>query len=76
MDHPFEPSPPRTAGEAADAPSPPTAEDSGDTQFHCYICEEPSTQICVRCTRDACENHLCEKCQRCSDCCVCEETLH
>ena len=76
MDHPFEPFPPGTADEGADTPSPATIEDTSDTQFRCYICDEPSTEICVRCTRDACENHLCEKCQRCSDCCACEETLH
>ena len=32
-------------------------------------------RICARCTKDACNNHLCEKCQRCSDCCECEVTL-
>ena len=39
--------------------------------FHCYICKEPSTRICVYCTRDGCELHLCERCHRCTDCCVC-----
>ncbi len=43
--------------------------------FACSICEEPSTQICVRCTKDACANHLCVKCHRCSDCCECEEPV-
>ena len=43
--------------------------------FVCSICEEESTRICVRCTKDACENHLCEKCGRCSDCCECELAL-
>jgi len=43
--------------------------------FQCSICDEPSTRICVRCTKDACENHLCEKCGKCSDCCECEVTL-
>jgi hypothetical protein len=43
--------------------------------FICSICEEESTRICVRCTKDACNNHLCEKCFRCSDCCECEVTL-
>jgi hypothetical protein len=43
--------------------------------FQCSICDEPSTRICVRCTKDACENHLCEKCLKCSDCCECEVTL-
>ena len=33
-------------------------------------------RICARCTKDACNNHLCEKCQRCSDCCECEVTLY
>jgi hypothetical protein len=43
--------------------------------FTCSICGEESTRICVRCTKDACENHLCEKCGRCSDCCECEVAL-
>jgi hypothetical protein len=43
--------------------------------FVCSICSEESTRICVRCTKDACNNHLCEKCGRCSDCCECEVTL-
>ena len=40
--------------------------------FVCNICEEQSTRICVRCTKDTCANHLCEKCGACSDCCDCE----
>jgi len=43
--------------------------------FFCSICGEESTRICVRCTKDACANHLCEKCLRCSDCCECEIAL-
>jgi hypothetical protein len=43
--------------------------------FTCSICEEESTRICVRCTKDACNNHLCERCRRCSDCCECEVAL-
>ncbi|HOK46452.1 MAG TPA: hypothetical protein PLA43_08190 [Bryobacteraceae bacterium] len=43
--------------------------------FDCSICGEPSTQICVYCTKDACPNHLCCKCKRCSDCCECEVPL-
>ena len=43
--------------------------------FTCSICGEESTRICARCTKDACNNHLCEKCLRCSDCCECEVTL-
>jgi len=43
--------------------------------FTCSICGEESTRICVRCTKDACDNHLCEKCLRCSDCCECEVKL-
>ncbi len=43
--------------------------------FTCNICEEESTRICVRCTKDACNNHICEKCLRCSDCCECEVAL-
>jgi hypothetical protein len=44
--------------------------------FNCSICEEESTRICVACTKDSCENHLCEKCGRCSDCCGCEVSLN
>ncbi len=40
--------------------------------FTCSICAEASRDICVYCTKDACANHLCEKCKRCSDCCECE----
>ena len=43
--------------------------------FMCSICAEESTRICARCTKDSCDNHLCEKCLRCSDCCECEVTL-
>ena len=43
--------------------------------FFCNICGEESTRICVRCTKDACANHLCERCHRCSDCCECEVAL-
>jgi hypothetical protein len=43
--------------------------------FTCSICEEQSTRICVRCTKDTCSNHLCEKCGACSDCCDCEIRL-
>ena len=43
--------------------------------FTCSICGEESTRICARCTKDACDNHICEKCFRCSDCCECEVTL-
>ena len=43
--------------------------------YVCSICGEPSTQICVYCTKDACSNHRCEKCGRCSDCCSCEVRL-
>ena len=44
--------------------------------FTCSICEEESTRICVACTKDSCDNHLCEKCSQCSDCCGCEVTLN
>ena len=43
--------------------------------FICSICGEQSTRICARCTKDACDNHLCDKCLRCSDCCECEVAL-
>ncbi len=45
---------------------------SAEPGFRCHICGETSERICPRCTRDACENHLCERCQHCSDCCECE----
>jgi len=32
-------------------------------------------RICARCTKDACNNHICDKCLRCSDCCECEVAL-
>jgi hypothetical protein len=40
--------------------------------FTCSICEEPSQRICCWCTKDACDNHICVTCGRCSDCCVCD----
>ena len=40
--------------------------------FNCSICGEPSNTICRYCTHDACENHLCERCGCCSDCCSCD----
>jgi hypothetical protein len=43
--------------------------------FVCSICGEPSGDICVYCTKDACANHRCERCKRCSDCCECEVPL-
>ena len=43
--------------------------------FACSICGEPSVSICVYCTKDACPNHLCERCARCSDCCECDIRL-
>jgi hypothetical protein len=43
--------------------------------FRCSICGEPSTEICVYCTKDACGNHRCHRCKRCSDCCECEVPL-
>ena len=43
--------------------------------FTCSICGEPSKDICVFCTKDACANHRCERCRRCSDCCECEVPL-
>jgi hypothetical protein len=44
--------------------------------FSCSICGDPSTEICVYCTKDACPNHVCRKCLRCSDCCECEVPLN
>ena len=43
--------------------------------FMCSICGEESTRICRRCTKDACDNHICERCLSCSDCCECEVAL-
>lgn len=43
--------------------------------FRCSICGEPSSDICVACTKDACGNHRCERCKRCSDCCECDVPL-
>jgi hypothetical protein len=40
--------------------------------FVCSICGDPSRDICIYCTKDACPNHLCERCFRCSDCCTCD----
>jgi hypothetical protein len=48
---------------------------NGQRTFSCSICGDPSTQICVWCTKDACANHICAKCLRCSDCCECEVPL-
>jgi len=44
-------------------------------EFACSICGEVSGDICAYCTKDACPNHLCGKCRRCSDCCECEVPL-
>ncbi len=46
-----------------------------EPRFACSICNEPSSEICHYCTKDACQNHLCARCQRCSDCCSCEVPL-
>jgi len=40
--------------------------------FTCSICGEASRAICVYCTKDACSNHVCQRCHRCSDCCACD----
>lgn len=40
--------------------------------FTCSICGEASRVICVFCTKDACSNHICQRCHRCSDCCACD----
>ena len=34
---------------------------SETTTFACSICEEPSTEICVYCTKDVCDNHRCRE---------------
>jgi hypothetical protein len=43
--------------------------------FVCSICGGTSQKICVYCTKDACDNHLCERCAKCSDCCTCDIRL-
>lgn len=43
--------------------------------FTCTICGQPSTHICVLCTKDTCDDHLCGICKSCSDCCVHEVQL-
>src|SRR6266496_2630149 len=43
--------------------------------FLCSICGEESSRICARCTKDSCNNHICERCLRCSDCCECEVAM-
>jgi hypothetical protein len=43
--------------------------------FNCSICGEESTRICATCTKDTCSNHLCDRCNSCSDCCQCEVRL-
>ncbi len=40
--------------------------------FSCSICSETSHKICIYCTKDACNNHLCHRCMRCSECCHCD----
>lgn len=40
--------------------------------FQCSICGDMSTKLCIYCTKDACNNHLCDRCHRCSDCCLCD----
>jgi hypothetical protein len=40
--------------------------------FNCSICGDASRVICIFCTKDACSNHICQRCHRCSDCCACE----
>lgn len=44
--------------------------------FVCSICEQESTRICVFCTKDACNIHICGRCGCCSDCCPCEVPLN
>jgi hypothetical protein len=58
---------------AAKSPAEETSGPEPASAFRCYICGEPSTEICSRCTRDTCDNHICERCLLCSDCCICDE---
>jgi hypothetical protein len=46
-----------------------------ELRFECSICGDPSGEICSWCTKDACTNHMCARCKRCSDCCTCEIPL-
>jgi hypothetical protein len=48
---------------------------AGTVVLTCSICGEPSHDICVYCTKDACANHRCDRCKRCSDCCECDVPL-
>ena len=48
---------------------------AGTAILTCSICGEPSHDICVYCTKDACANHRCDRCKRCSDCCECDVPL-
>ena len=48
---------------------------TGTLTYTCSICAEPSHEICVYCTKDACHLHRCQRCLRCSDCCECESPL-
>jgi hypothetical protein len=48
---------------------------AGPAILTCSICGEPSHDICVYCTKDACANHRCDRCKRCSDCCECDVPL-
>jgi hypothetical protein len=48
---------------------------AGIATLLCSICGEPSHDICVYCTKDACTNHRCDRCKRCSDCCECDVPL-
>ena len=43
-----------------------------EASFSCSICGDASHKICVYCTKDACNNHLCHRCMRCSECCQCD----
>lgn len=68
------------AAECCSASPPPRKENDASMMvetavFTCSICGEPSRDICVLCTKDACANHRCERCKRCSDCCECEVPL-
>ncbi|HLK20223.1 MAG TPA: hypothetical protein VKT81_14805 [Bryobacteraceae bacterium] len=48
---------------------------AGIAALVCSICGDPSHDICVYCTKDACINHRCDRCKRCSDCCECDVPL-
>ena len=67
------PTPPAPTPPAPTPPAPSAPVNAPGLNFRCSICGDPSGEICVWCTKDACALHLCEHCRRCSDCCLCRQ---